>query len=159
MDINDSLPAGIELLKYADDILAYILGHLIYTDLPQKIADAVDTWLTKNEMKLNTTKCKVIIVQSKEAILQPPTIQLNSQPLDVVSSYKYLGVEINNKLDLDQKWLIVQSKTRSIPYLVKRLKFMGFKQELLVNVYRALALSHFNYSPSLKRSIREVKEK
>ena len=102
MDINDSLPAGIELLKYADDILAYILGHLIYTDLPQKIADAVDTWCTKNEMKLNTTKCKVIIVQSKEAILQPPTIQLNSQPLDVVSSYKYLGVEINNKLDWDQ---------------------------------------------------------
>ena len=35
-DINDYLPAGISTKKYADDIVAYIIGTATKTDLPAR---------------------------------------------------------------------------------------------------------------------------
>ena len=40
LDINEYLPPGAELLKYADDILANIIGKTT-ADLPQAIVNAV----------------------------------------------------------------------------------------------------------------------
>jgi hypothetical protein len=63
-DINKFLPEGVELEKYADDILAY----LIYSkgsdpgNLPQLIADAVERWCTVNRMRLNPGKCKAMVL-------------------------------------------------------------------------------------------------
>jgi hypothetical protein len=39
--------------------------------------------------------------------------------------------------------------TNSQIYLLKQLKQLKFKEEILINVYRSLTLSHFNYSASL----------
>ena len=50
------------LQKYANDILAYIIGKLIPNDLRQAIADAISRWCTKNKMRLNISKCKVMMI-------------------------------------------------------------------------------------------------
>ena len=42
-DINKYIPDEAQLKKYADDILAYLLGNYDRT-LPQRIADGVDKW-------------------------------------------------------------------------------------------------------------------
>lgn len=74
---------------------------------------------------------------------------LNDKPLEIVPSYKYLGVELNNTLDWNQQWDRVQKITSSTPYLIGRLKRCGFRIELLVNAYRSYGLSHFTYSAPL----------
>ena len=43
-DINKVMPPGVDIKKYADDILNYIIGHVISADLPQQIANAVQRW-------------------------------------------------------------------------------------------------------------------
>ena len=70
----------------------------------------------------------------------------------------YLG----SKLDWDQLWRRVQDKIKSIPFLHKKLKRIGFKPAILINVYVSLVLSYFAYSSPLlistsKSSIKEMK--
>lgn len=59
-DINNYMPAGVSFEKYADDIIAYIIGEAIRSDLPQKVAEAVEKWCADNGMRLNVGKCKVM---------------------------------------------------------------------------------------------------
>ena len=44
LDINDYMPEEVELEKYADDILNYIIGKATSTNLPQEVVDAVQRW-------------------------------------------------------------------------------------------------------------------
>ena len=133
-DINEIIPEGIELEKYADDILAYIIGDSehIHSSIPQQTIEAINSWCTVNGMRLNTTKCKVMTIGNGTIINPMPPLYLNGHALEAVNNYKYLAIEIN-----------------TVPFLIKRLKHLGFRQEILVNVYRSHALSHFSYSAPL----------
>ena len=76
-------------------------------------------------------------------------ILIEIEVLERVTSYKYLGIEFNDELKLDKQWESVQNKTKTVPYLVKRLKYLGFKKDILLSVYNSYALSHFRYSAPL----------
>jgi hypothetical protein len=152
-DINEYMPENIDIKKYADDILNYIIGKDLSAELPQKIVDAVQRWCIDNKMQLNIGKCKIMMV-SKYPTVAPP-VYINNTPLEAVVSYKYLGIEINNKIEWDHQWTRVRDQTRSVPYLLKRLKYLGFKQEILINVFRSHVLSHYIYSAPLLISARE----
>jgi hypothetical protein len=163
-DINSYMPAGVIIEKYADDIIAYILGKATNSSLPQEVVDAVQRWCVVNKMRLNTDKCKVLHVPGNDTPYGPYhpghswMVTLDNNALEVVSSYKYLGVEINTKLNWNQQWQRVKLMTRSTPFLIKRLRRTGFERGILVNVYRSLVLSHFNYSsPLLTTSSRSDK--
>ena len=147
-DINEYIPPNVTLQKYADDILAYIIGKSIDATLPQQVADGIKRWCTVNKMRLNEDKCKAMTIgdNNNEAL---PTVKLSSDPMEIVPSYKYLGIEINNNLEWDHQWTRVQMLTRSVPYLIKTLKRQGFRQNILVNIYQSKALSHFTYSAPL----------
>jgi len=64
-DINDYIPAGIDFEKYADDIINYICGRSISTELPQQAIDGIQRWCVVNGMRLNASKCKVLHFTSK----------------------------------------------------------------------------------------------
>lgn len=63
-DLNDELRPNTNLQKYADDILAYIIGKFIPDGLPQAITDAISRWCIKNKMRLNTDKCKTMLLST-----------------------------------------------------------------------------------------------
>ena len=143
-DINEYLPKGVAIEKYADGIIAYIIGKpVLIQNLPQHIVDGIQAWCIVNKMRLNTTKCKTLVVQGKQS---KPTqlVTLKGQPLEEVTWYKYLGIEINNKLDWNQQWERVHQQIKSVQYLLKRLKFLGFREELLITAYRSYAISHIS---------------
>ena len=149
LDINDYLPEGFDLLKYADDILAYITGKAIYTELPQQIVDGVNKRCIENGMRLNTTKCKVMQIKNSNITESPPTINIGGQELEVVDHYKYLGINMHSDLNWSKQWQLTIKKIQSIPYLISRLKKLGFRTEILISVYNSHALSHFIYSAPL----------
>ena len=146
-DINKYMPPGVDIKKYADDILNYIIGHDISADLPQQIADAVQRWCTDNKMRLNINKCKVMLLTKHPSVASP--VYINGTALEAVNKYKYLGIEVNNQLEWDRQWHRVKKLTGSIPHLVKRLRYLGFKQSALANVIRSHVLSHFTFSAPL----------
>ena len=108
LDINDYLPDGVELLKYADDILAYIIGSQT-TNLPQDIVNAVQSWCTDNKMRLNDAKCKVMIINPPLLQNPYPVTFLLGQTLEVVKSYKYLGFTLSDTVNPDLQWNRVRS--------------------------------------------------
>jgi hypothetical protein len=155
-DINEYLPSNAEIEKYADDILGYLIGNALGR-LPQDIVDGINRWCIANKMKLNTKKCKVVFTPGTVAE-QPPKLYLNGEELEIVESYRYLGIDINNKLDWSQQWNRILKNTNSVPFLVKQLKRLGFKKDILSTVYKSLFVSHIDYnSPILISATCEIK--
>ena len=60
------------------------------------------------------------------------------------------------QLTWDQQWKRVQSKTKSLPYLLKRLRQIGFSQKIRTTVYKSLGLSHIMYSAALLASTTKI---
>jgi hypothetical protein len=156
-DINTYIPEGVTISKYADDILNYIIGNqdeLATSKLPQEIAEGVAKWCKVNKMRLNVSKCKVI-----SNCKTTPSISINNENLEIVNNYKYLGVLLSHDLDWKDQYQRVQSLISSVPHLIKQLKRNGFREEILITVYRSLAISHINYSaPILTSANKETME-
>ncbi|MCA9328072.1 hypothetical protein KDA14_06090 [Candidatus Saccharibacteria bacterium] len=74
-DINEYVPTGCSLMKYADDILAYILGR-DNCNLAQEIANGVEKWCQVNKMRLNEGKCKVLFIPDNKDTTPPPSLSL-----------------------------------------------------------------------------------
>jgi hypothetical protein len=106
-------------------------------------------------MQINTNKTKhMVINQHKQHVSIQPT--LNNQTLEQVTNYKYLGAIINEELDSDEQGNSTSKKTNCHIYLIKTLKSMGFKEEILVNIYQSNALSQYLYAAPLLISARKT---
>jgi hypothetical protein len=73
----------------------------------------------------------------------PTNITINNNNLEQVENYKYLGSILNDKLDYDEQWKKTEKTTNCHIYLIKQLKRTGFKEEILMNIYRSITLSHY----------------
>jgi hypothetical protein len=121
-DINEVIPEGIELEKYADDILAYIIGNTehIHGSLPQKTIEAINSWCTVNGMRLNTTKCKVMTI-GNGTIINPMQNQYTSTTTHSNRLTLTNIFALKSTRNWDRQWQLVQRKTSTVPYLIKRL--------------------------------------
>jgi hypothetical protein len=154
-DINYYMPADVEFENYADDIINYIIGRATSTTLPQEAIDGIHRWCLANGMRLNASKCKVLHFPATRN-KPPPKLLLEGNVLEVVNSYKYLGVELNSQLDSSQQWTRVYSLINSVPFLIKQLKRSGLEEKILVSIYKSLVLSHFNYSATALVAASEI---
>ena len=65
----------------------------------KSLVDNVVQWCRNNHLQLNATKTKEMVVDSRRS--QPPLLPVSIEgvSVEVVNTYKYLGVHIDNKLD------------------------------------------------------------
>ena len=120
--------------------------------LPQEIVNTVDNWFIKNKMfvkNLNSSKCKIMSICNGHFNNPIAPISLNNQVLESVDTYKYLDIELNSQLNWDKQWANVKSNTRSLCFLLKKLRRLCFKESILKTIYKSLGLSHFIYSAPL----------
>jgi hypothetical protein len=67
---------------------------------------------------------------------------------------------LNDKLDYDEKWEKTAKTTNCHIYLIKQLKRTGFKEEILMNIYRSITLSQYLYNaPLLGSASTQAKKK
>ena len=137
-DINNFIPANIKAPKYADDIATYCIFNDPTENNIQLAVDGVSKWTEINQMKLNIKKTQAMHININE---QTP-ITINNQEITTTTSYKYLGTQLNTKLDWDSQWEFISKKFNSTLYLIKTLKNLAFKKEILVSIYKSLVLSH-----------------
>ena len=109
--------------------------------------DNIKKWADDNKMKLNINKTKHMMVNQVEH--GPIKFELSGNCLEQVNNYKYLGVILNYNMDYDEQWDKVSKTTNKQIYLFKQLRKMGFKEEILINVYQAFNLSLYSYSAPL----------
>lgn len=96
--IND-LTTTLPLYKYVDDCTAYeIISRSTNNVTLQTDLNSVNTWTETNNMRLNVKKTKEFRVSFLKTPVIPDQLTINNIPLDIVKSFKLLGITITSDL-------------------------------------------------------------
>ena len=98
---------------FADDILLFFSGFSI-PEIACRLTNAVtslDSWLTTRGLQMNIGKTQAMFVLPRGLNIPPDTaVMCNSRPLQLVTSYKYLGVFLDNRLSWEAQILHITRK-------------------------------------------------
>ena len=98
-------------------------------------------WCRSNHLQLNTSKTKEMVVdfRRKKPHLQPVSIE--GVDVEVVRTYKYLGLQLDNKLDWTANMEAVHRKGQSRLYFLRRLGSFNICKKLLQMFYQSVVAS------------------
>ena len=136
-DCRSSSP-DCDIDKYADDtaILAFILcdDETVYRAAIQDFAN----WCIENYLDFNAVKTKELIFDFRK--IHPPhePIQVANQLIEIVSSYKYLGNIIDDKLTFHENVLRIVGKCNQRLYFLRKLKQFKVDQNIMVLFYSSV---------------------
>ena len=100
-------------------------------------------WSADNNLHLNTTKTKEIAVDFRKGRrgIQPTPVTIKGSEVELVANHRYLGVQLDNKLDWKSHMEVVYRKGQSRLYFLRRLRSFNICQPLLCNVYHTVVAS------------------
>lgn len=90
--------------KYADDftLLARLRGDGIGEDRYRETINRLRKWNEGNNLTINVTKTKDLVVDFQRKIMTLNPIRINNQEIEIVSSQKFLGTYIQNTCKWDE---------------------------------------------------------
>ena len=117
-----------DIILYADDTVLYCAGknankieHLLNNEL-QKVAG----WLDENNLFINLKKGKTefVLYGSHQKLSKQPNVEIKiyNQTIHETKSYKYLGVDLDNHLNLHQHFDNVYKKASARVKLLSRIR-------------------------------------
>ena len=136
--VNDlpKLSINSEITLYADDTVltcADINVNNVFIKIQSDLVN-VKRWCDKNKLTINVKKTKVVLFNTKpDQRIGLPAIILSGQQLELVNNYKYLGITIDNNLDMyshiDNMYRMASDKLR----LLRSIRnFLTTKASLLI---------------------------
>lgn len=137
-------------LIFADDIviLCRALSNRLGKIILQPYLKAVAKWAEKWRLKFSTTKSAAVVFSRHKRPLENPGFKLYSQPVKHQSTYKYLGVTFDTKLNweahVEEACRKADSNGRLLLYLCRGKT--GPHIKTLVCVYKALVRSILDYA-------------
>ena len=148
MFIND-LTTTAPIYKYVDDSTIFEVGQEGDTSQIQESVDMVDIWTSQNDMRLNSEKCKEMIIDFSRNYSLTSGIQsvtIGEQVLERVEHAKMLGVTISNNLTWSKHVDNIVSKAGKRVYMLYQLKRAGISQHDLVKMYVSIILPVLEYA-------------
>lgn len=146
--IND-LPSLIKsnIYLFADDcVVVREITNINDSSILQSDLNTIATWCNTWLMKLNINKCKIMRVT--RATNTQTSYYLNNSPLQLVNSYKYLGVHITSNLTWSLHIQnITNNANRMLGYL--RRNFSKAPSSLKLLLYKTLIRSKLEYATSV----------
>uniref|UniRef100_A0A8C7Z516 Reverse transcriptase domain-containing protein n=1 Tax=Oryzias sinensis TaxID=183150 RepID=A0A8C7Z516_9TELE len=134
------------LQKFSDDsaIVGCVSGgnELVYRSV---IKDFVD-WCERNHLCLNTSKTKEMVIDFRRRTPQFTPVSIQGSVIEVVDSFKYLGVHLNKKLDWTHNTDALYKKGQSRLHLLRRLRSFGVCRPLLRTFYDSVVASVIQYA-------------
>ncbi|TWW81279.1 hypothetical protein D4764_01G0010940 [Takifugu flavidus] len=113
-----------------------------YRELIQGFVD----WSLRNNLQINAGKTKELVVDFRRRNNPPPApVNILGTDVDVVESYKYLGVHLNNNLDWTHNTDALVKKGNSRLFLLRRLRSFGVQGPLLRTFYDSVLGSAIFY--------------
>ena len=112
--INDLKVTQADFWKYINDLTASEI-------IPQHSV-GVSMWSIENRMQLNADKCKELRISFNAKPRSFDPIAVNGQELEVVTNFKLLNLNINNKLTWNHHIDDVVKKVNKRLYFLKQLK-------------------------------------
>ena len=132
--------SNVKLLKFADDsAIQGLLGSDVSHDLAyqESIKNFVE-WCDNHYLLLNVKKTKELIVDFRKNISPPDPIIIKNESVEIVSSYKYLGVTVDNKLNWNQHVSLLHSKASQRLYFLRKLRSFHIDNTLISLFYKSI---------------------
>ena len=159
MFIND-LTTTAPIYKYVDDSTMFEVCQEGDTTQIQESVDMVDIWTNQNDMRLNSEKCKEMIIDFSRNYSLTSGIQnvtIGEQVLERVEHAKMLGVTISNNLTWSKHVDNIVSKAGKRVYMLYQLKRAGVSQNDLVKMYVSIIRPVLEYAcPVWSRSLQNI---
>ena len=86
----------------------------------------------------------------------PTPVNIQGADIEIVKSYKYLGVHLNNKLDWTDHSAALYKKGQSILFLLRRLRSFGVQGALFHTFYDSVISAIFYDRKRLNRLVRKA---
>ena len=156
LHFNDSVKTLLhcKIIKYADDSVLYvsdkditIIEHLLNEDFANFCS-----WLQDNELIINTKKGKTEFMIFGTSIrlsrLNNPPMNLNYQGISVnnITSYKYLGISLNQTLNMTNHFSSAIKKASNRVNLLKRVRYF-IDANAASTIYKSMVIPLLTYCP------------
>ena len=123
----------------------------------------LQNWLHGNELSLNVVKTQSLIIGSRPNIQKiekqtdaKPSFEISEQKINMTTDTKYLGVQIDDKLQWDRHIEQLKVKALRALSLIKHAKKF-LPSGVLQKMYRGIVEPHFSYGCSVWGCCSEIK--
>ncbi|XP_073668918.1 uncharacterized protein [Paramisgurnus dabryanus] len=103
-------------------------------------------WCRLNHLQLNATKTKELVVDFRRSKPCMLPVSIQGVNVEVVSTYKYLGVHLDNKLDWSANTDALYRRGQSRLYFLRRLRSFNICSKLLRMFYQSVISSVMFYA-------------
>lgn len=145
-DIVNSDPSS-KFIIYADDT-TILLADDRADELVSRaniLLDKITTWTKRNALKINTNKTKAMLFRPKnKTVSSIGSLFLNSERIDLVESFKTLGVVFSNNMSWDSHIEYISKKLSQVVGLLHRNRYI-LPTSVKILLYKSLFFSQLNY--------------
>ena len=103
-------------------------------------------WCRANHLQLNTTKTKEMVVDFRRSRPPMQQISIEGSGVEVVRAYRYLGLQLDDKLDWSFSTDTLFKKAQSRLYFLRRLGSFNICRKLLLMFYQSVVASVLFYA-------------
>ena len=104
----------------------------------------LDAWFKVNKLSLNVSKTNYMVFGKTKGVSDNCHININDVELEQVSSTKFLGIYIDNKLNWHKHILHVENKIAKSVSIMYKVKYL-LDEAALLTIYTSLILPYLNY--------------
>ena len=141
-----SFPSNMWIHKYIDDTT---ISEQINSDNEsqlQQAADAMETWSHENQMKINASKTKEMLISYKKTKPVATRVEIGSKQIDCVSTFKLLGVWLQNDLLWNAHVNYICTRASPRLYYLRQLKRSGMSSGDMITFYKAVVRPVLEYA-------------
>ena len=149
--INDlSYNLDLSCYLFADDTTLYITGDdldKVKSIFRQKLSKFI-SWVSYNHLFINWSKTKIMILADKKFFkIDIESIVIDTKNVEVVSSFKLLGVLIDQNLNFIEYISQLRNLINIKLFSIKKLHFLS--QKIKIHFFKTFIIPHFDYCASL----------
>ncbi|KAI3362572.1 hypothetical protein L3Q82_001607 [Scortum barcoo] len=128
-------------MKFADDTA--VVGRIANNDESdyRQEVEHLEGWCRQNNLCINVKKTKEMIVDFRRGRHLPSPLYIGGTAVEVVSSFRYLGVHISDDLTWSKNTSCLIRKAHQHLYFLRRLRRAGLGSSVLTSFYRCVVES------------------
>lgn len=104
----------------------------------------VTNWFAQNKLSLNISKTNYVLFKNIKKTITPPDLLLNNIKVKRVFTTKFLGVEIDHKLNWSYHIKSIENKLSSANFILRKIKHK-LNTDTALKLYDTLILTHLSY--------------